>query len=409
MILKETTKKMDILEMIIFIIAIFLQDFAVIVFQDKAGISLLVIICVFLAFRYKLISNISNYFKVFFILLSLKLIIDVLSIGTPIMSVFRIYMLIFIGYITYKYIDIIYKKNYQSIFYSIFYWSVIVITMYGLYSVVAGKFNLPLFLSVFCNNPSYLVIKSIYSYFGGGWVGSYRVFATFAEPAFYSYFLNMSFIILMNMEVSKLKKNIAYILILLNLIFTYSRSGQAVFIAILLSYSIYWIISNIFNKTFNYKVFCGAAILIPFYNILLMMISNIFIFNDMSSNVRTNSALYYLKESITGFKNILLGHGYKSLQLNYSDFLQEIGIGMVAHNGYIEIIYEFGWLIFILLICILLLIIAKIKDIKRRILILTLISAVSAFVSFYYIESFVSLVIVIIMSYINSEEKSINI
>lgn len=406
------------IEMILFLTAICFQNFGVIIVGDSFGISLLLFVCMYLDLKYKFSINfikdifsslkMYKYMYLIAILVIAKLGFDYATNTTSIVSIVRLLILFYVMYVTFKYTKLqsLDEKN-KKLFYKIYLYIAIILSIYGLYCYIGSKFNLPWFLNLLNNNPSYGAKRGLYDYYGGGWVPNPRIFATFAEPSFYSVYLCMS-LVFINIEKEyislRLKLGVSCLL-LVNLGLTFARSGYLVLIYIFMIYAIYYMFieKNIFKikdniKDILYKILTGIVIIIPFLNLLAMIFAERYVFNDLSSSARTNSALYYLTESFESIKTFLIGHGYKANFANYSSSLAEKHIEVMAHNGYIQFIYEFGWILFILTIVATVMYISKIRDKKVRILVLVSVLSINSFASFYYVETFLALMTVLVIN-----------
>lgn len=389
---------LDKLELILFFIGIVLQDFAIIK-VGTAGVSLILVVCIFISIRH----NFLNKFKISGVLLVLiifiKVCIDKLFlVNIPIMSIVRLAIIIFIPIISYKYTEYVIERYGLNKLNKILIIIATILMIYGIYSIVAFKFRLPLFLNIFRNNPSYFVSTGMYNYFGG-WVENMRLFTTFAEPSMYSYFLVIIINIIYSSEISKCIKILLYILTGLNLYHTYSRTGYAILAVIIFIILIYNLLSLFINKNSIYKILLPFIIMSPIINILIMYITNNTLFTDLSSLGRTNSAIYYLMKSFSNIEAFIFGHGYKSIQLGYDESMFSYGIEAFTHNGYVEIVYEFGYIFLFILLFLLIKYVSKIPKIELRLISITTIIYGCAFSSFFNIESIVSLYSVILCSY----------
>lgn len=406
-----------ILEMILFISGLVLQDFAVFTI-GSSGIAYIVLICVYLDVRYSYYKNLfqkkSKLLISILVILAIKLIADKIRIGTPIASIIRIFMVIYVAYVSYYYIKMIHNKNINKIFYKILIFTILLLNLYGIYCVIGANFKLPWFLSEFCNNPSY-GFRSMYDYYGGGWVAEPRIYATFAEPSYYAMFLCISIFIIYNIKMNIKMKIGLYGLTLINIYCTYSRSGYIILVYMLASLALYYILikkdilKKFINKNYIYKIGLCISTILPFINMFIMLIAEMYIFNDLSSSARTNSSFYYLIKTFESISRFLFGFGHKANQINYNEKLFDYGVEFMAHNGYVQVAYEFGWIILIGGVSLLIFKLYKnISDKNRLLLLVTLISGLNCFVSIYYIESFVAIILVIIASSIFSGEKLFN-
>lgn len=406
-IVKEN--KVTNLEIILFIIGIVLQCFSIAQIGGS-GIPFLFCICLIIHIKYKLYNKINIFFNIIIILMLIRLVSDILFIGSPIFSIIRLSMVIFITYVSFHYIDIIYNENKQKIFFKIYIIIFILLNLYGIYSIFSRKFNLPLFMNIFINNPSYAIKETMFTYVSG-WIENMRIYTTFSEPSFYAFFLCINLFIIENIDTKFINKIIVHGLIIINLYNTYSRSGYVMYIQLIVIMITYKILSRfIKSKKYTYNILFILLLLIPFINLGIMNFANENIFKDLSSEARTKSGIYYLNKSFDDAKSIALGHGYKSISLEYNYMLKNEDIEGFAHNAYIEIIYELGWVFFLTLMILLVLFINKnIKSYEYRLQIVALIATMSSSVAFYNIESIISLLAVFIASALNSRHRKYNI
>ncbi|WP_290061202.1 O-antigen ligase family protein [Paraclostridium bifermentans] len=405
------TKKNKItnLEMILFVIGIVLQCFSI-TQVGGSGIPFLFCICLMIYIKHRLYSKINMFFTMIITLMLIRVTTDILFIGSPMFSIVRLVMIIFIIYVSFKYIEIIYREDRQGTFYKIYMIVFILLNLYGIYSIFSKKFNLPLFMNIFINNPSYAVKENMFTYVSG-WVQDMRIYATFSEPSFYAFFLCMNLLIVKNINTKLINKIIINILIIINLYSTYSRSGYVMYIQLIVIMVVYKSVSKLLkSRKYTYNILLIIVLLIPFINLGIMDFANRNVFNDLSSESRTKSGIYYLKESLKDTKSITIGHGYKSISLGYNYILKNDDIEGFAHNAYIEIIYELGWIFFLILMGIIVFFINKnIKLHEYRLQIFAIIATMSSSVAFYNIESIISLLVVFIGSAVNSRYKKFNI
>lgn len=341
---KETKFK---LEIIFFVVLLFLQNFALIRTVDF-GIAALTIYVIYLFIKYKLYMKIEKRFFCFLIILYGVIVVSaVVNQSINVLQIARLTMIIFVGWTVYQYSDIIQEKGETNFFYKIFKKGLIVIMIYGIYQLIASVKGWPIFLNIFNNNPSYS-IKGIYQVYGG-WNESARIYATFYEPSAYAIFLvNAYFFVVDNKLIGTKQKIIVTILAIINIIFTYSRSGWITFIyfiAILLFFKII--------KKENWIKLIGKflIVLLPLISLWIMSIIGLKIFDDHSSKVRTYSSLYYLENTFDNLKSVVVGHGLGSIyNIEDGTMYNDYEIEQFTHNGYIDIMYQLGVVYFILLI-----------------------------------------------------------
>lgn len=379
-------KKIKKIEYFLFIILLFFQNFAIIK-TDTFGINGLVIFLLIISiFQFKIFYYKINIRYLFFVLFMIIILIlgsffnDILYITQVIKIIMNIW-LIYAGYI---YIKKIYKDGNQEYFWSLYAKVALIMFLYGIYEFIAIRNSLPLFLNVFNNNPSYYV-RSVHDYFSG-WNEGYRLYNVFFEPSAFSAFLVYNFFLIKeNRYIKKHLKRILYILIIFNLVFTYARTGWVTMCYMVIIYMAYKLLSN------NAKMLDNIFFLFPIINIIIMYCVGLILYTDKSSVARTYSAIYYLRESFDSIKSFLFGHGCGSIA---NGTLHLNNIDTSAHNGYCDIIYQYGMPIFIYLLEV---IKHKIRNIKKhRYLIVGVIGTLCCFANYYVVETFIVLAILII-------------
>lgn len=382
-----------ILDIYILVISIFLQGYSVIN-TEGFGIPILVLIIIYLFLKNKLfIKGFEKKFIIFNIIILICMFIGfVLNKGNlDFFKVMRIEMILIIAYCFYQYINFLIRVNKFKNFICALRNISILISLYGIYQFIAYKLGLPMFLNIFRNNPSYGLSINIYDYYGGGWTNN-RVYATFTEPSFYGVFLVV--LIVMFYFINVKGKNILMFMLLVNLYLTFSRSAWIAFIYIILFY----IIIKIFYKIKSIKrIILAIAMLMPIINIMIVKYANNKIFNDFSSQARTNSVLFYLNGVFDSIKTFLFGHGLGSMQNNYNinSYINYM-LEQNAHNGYIEILYEFGVVTFIILLIFIYLFVKKINT-KDSYIIYLVVSMTSLLGTSFYVESTLILIILFIV------------
>jgi hypothetical protein len=388
-------KKIKKFEIVLFVFLLFAQNFAIIKTKNF-GISTLTIYLIFLFFKYRMYQKFKFRNIIFTIICFIIFFISLFFNGD--INIFRILRWLMIGCVlilTLKYIEIIYKWNMEKWLWKIFFRMSVLISIYGLYEYIANIYKLPLFLNVFSNNPSYGV-RGLTKYYGG-WVDFPRISTMFFEPSAYAIFLVGVIVLLFNSKyVNKKKKYFIGILLLINELMTFSRSGWGILLYTFICFIIVTLIIRAkFFRIFYYLV-NKIILFIPFMNLFFMYLGNKYIFNDLSSKARTNSGIFYLVESFKNFKVILFGHGVGAMSENYANNLwKTMYIEKYAHNGYIEFIYEFGWVLFILIVLYTYVNIDKIKKYKNKILALSFISSICSFGTVYNIESILVMIILV--------------
>ncbi|MGL5640706.1 MAG: O-antigen ligase family protein [Paraclostridium sp.] len=396
------------LEMIIFIMGVVLQCFSILTIGGS-GIPFLLIVCLIFYIKYKFYNKVNIAFIIISVLIGVRTLSDRLVMGTPIVSIIRLFMVIFISYVSFRYISLIYKEKNQKRFYKIYIGIFFLLNLYGIYSMFSMKLNLPLFMNIFINNPSYAVKETVFSYVSG-WVDDMRIYTTFSEPSFYAFFLCINLFIIKNLDIKFKEKLVMYSLLAINLYNTYSRSGYVIFIQFIIVMFGFKLVSKIIkSKKHTFIILITIVLLVPFINLGIMNFANENIFNDLSSESRTKSGVYYLNKSFEDTSSLLIGHGYKSIALGYNQELQSKDIEGFAHNAYIEIIYEFGWVFFILFMMLIVIFINKeVDSYEYKLQIVTIIAMLSSSVTFYNIESIISLISIFIASAKFSKCKKFN-
>ena len=378
-------KKTKKFEYFLFIILLFFQNFAVIK-TDSFGINGLVIFLLIISiFRFK-----TFYYKINISYLCFSLfIIIILILGSffnnilYITQILKIIMNVWLIYAVYIYVKKIYNDGNQEYFWVLYAKIALVMFLYGIYEFIAIRNSLPLFLNVFNNNPSYYV-RSVNDYFSG-WNEKYRLYNVFFEPSAFSAFLVYNFFLIKeNRYIKKYLKNILYMIIIFNLIFTYARTGWVTMCYMIIIYISYKFLSN------KAKILDNIFFLFPIINIIIMYFVGLVLYTDISSVARTYSAIYYLQQSFDSMKSFLFGHGCGSIA---NGTLHLNNIDTSAHNGYCDIMYQYGILIFIYLLKE---VKNKIKNIKKhRYLIVGIIGTLCCFANYYIVETFITLAVLI--------------
>jgi O-antigen ligase len=312
-------------------------------------------------------------------------------------------MLIIVAYFTYRYVQSIIDKGYYNDLVNKFFKVGFCVNVYGIYEFFAPKYNLPLFLNIFNNNPSFGKPKGIYSYYGG-WVDLPRIYTLFFEPSVYSTFLVLLLMFLI-LDKDIRNKKVYFCFAFINLILTFARTGWGIFIYCIGVYIIFKILKKLGLSEALYSFISVFVLMIPFFNLLLMYIANIYIFNDLSSLGRTNSAVYYLAKTFDNAKTFLFGHGLGHISFSWTkDLWYEKGVEGFAHNGYIEFLYELGVILFLVTLSYIFICVKRIKNYRNRTILLGIIGSVSSFSSTYQIESILALIIVIFCYSIHHEK-----
>ncbi len=387
------------IEMIIFVILLFLQNFAII--KTKSfGISALVIFLIFLTIKYKFVMKPNwNFIRIMCVFTIVILLSSAINGYMNIMQVIRLYMIFFVIWSAYKYIKLIQEKKQISFFYNIFSIAIIVITSYGIYQLIASNFKLPMFLNFFSNNPSYGERKIFEVY--TGWVDTGRIYSTFYEPSAYGIFLSMAYFFIMNQDsVSKKQKIAITILSFINIIFTYSRSAWVTFVYFICIYLLFRLLKK---ESILKKIGKACIIILPLISLTIMSTLGLTIFKDLSSIKRSYSSLYYLQESTNSIKDVMIGNGVGSVSKEEGDIIfNNVHIEKFTHNGYIEIAYQLG-LPFLIFVIYVILKYLKNKGMTDNWIAYASIFTLCCFGSMYCVESITALLVIIL----GSQEKEI--
>lgn len=380
------------LEINIFLILLFLQDFALIR-TNEFGIAALTVYLIFISIKYKFFMKINKKFLTFIIIFYLTIILSsIFNKFYDLLQICRITMIIFIIFSTYKYVSVIIKNEKKEYFCKCLYKYIIIFGIYGIYQLVASSKGLPIFMNIFCNNPSYSIrgIHETYS----GWNKGVRIYSTFYEPSAYAIFLTNAYFFIINDKQIKMKNKIFIsILVIFNIYYTYARSGWITFIYFICIILLFKILKK---EGFIKKIGKIVIISLSLISVLLMNTIGLKNFNDLSSKGRTYSSLFYLKGSTEDLKSILVGHGIGSIA-NIADGTkyENYEIEKFAHNGYIDITYQLGWIFLIYLIIIIINYIKKNK-IQNEWIVYASIFTLCCFGTMYYVESIISLVVLIV-------------
>ncbi len=373
------------IEIFIFTFALFFQNFSII-HTKSFGISFLTIILILIGLRKKFIFLKVNKKLIFFIIYIIlnQLILFFLSGHINYIKIFRFLMIFLILLISNEYLkEIFLSENKKNCFEKNMFFFINLILIYGIYSFIAPYFKFPLFFNVFQNNPSYAV-RDMYDYYGG-WVESTRIYTFFFEPSVYSIFCIFMYIWVFYVLKSK-KKYIYFFLIFLNIFLTFSRTG-IVSMLIILFFNVF-LKKRFFKKIINKKFFLLLIYLIPLIILWMMNFANRVIFNDLSSSARTLSAIYYLNNSFSSY--FLIGRGLGYIQFNYIPTYIG-GVEKFAHNGLIEMLYEFG----ILVVMIVFFHLKNITKHNKTFLMFVYFCSINSFGTYYYVETIVLTFVII--------------
>lgn len=381
-------KKSKKIEYFLFIVLLFLQNFALIK-TSEFGINGMTCFLFLLT-----IVNAKKYYgkikkKTFIILVMSILFLFVSSVVNNtfyISQIFRYIMVFWLIYISNIYINNIYEKGHQEYFFKMYTGILFIFMLYGIYELIANIYSLPLVLNIFGNNPSYEP-KTLYRYYGG-WADRTRLYNAFFEPSVFSVFLVYNIFLVREIKnIPKLKKIMLYSLMIFNLIFTYARTG---YVTMIYMCGIYIIYNKFLKNKGRTSIIDGIMLLLPFFNLLIMYFLGLSLFNDLSSLSRTYSGIYYLQRSVSDIKYIIFGHSTGSI---VNGEITTKYIEKQAHNGYVDIMYQFGIIIFIAFFRFLY---NKIKVIKnRKYLIVGVLATFCCFASYFCVETIVVQIVLI--------------
>lgn len=384
------------IELTIFIILIFLQTFSLIT-TNEFGIAAITIFLIFQVVWKKLYRKINvKYLILTLIIMAMIIISGYVNNVVYFSQILRLLMTIFIIYCGYIYSKTIFEdKEKTERFWKIYGSVILFFVLYGVYEFFAIKYELPLFMNVFNNNTSYAP-KGVFIYYGG-WSEGYRLYNTFYEPSVFGIFMAYNFFIILSNKYIKLSKKIVILgLIAFNLIFTFARSGWVTFLYMATIYIVY--------AAFNFKstkFFDKILMLLPFLNLIIMTTLGLILYEDFSSQTRTYSAIYFLTESVADTRSIILGHGVGSV-INTGYGIQFVEPH--AHNGYIDIIYQVGWPIFLFILVQVYKIISNIKGRYKKVVV-GITCSLCCFGVYYMVESIVILTVVMIVFAINEGKR----
>lgn len=396
----KNKKNIQRTEIIIFIILLFFQNLAVIT-TSSFGIAGITVFLLYIFLKYKLFLKIDKKFILLvggafgFIALS-----QVLNHAINISQIIRHAMIFFIAWTTIKYIKLIFNNDQKDFFEKAFFFAMMVITIYGIYQIIACKLEMPNFFNALSNNPSYGARGFFESY--TGWMNDVRIYTTFYEPSSYALFLTIAYFYTINFKnLNNDKKFVLTVLTIFNLIFTFSRSGWVSFAYFIVIYAMFRILEDNTNLKKLMKI---AVVFLPFITLAIMSTLGIVVFKDLSSTGRTFSSLYYLVNSIKGLKGLLFGHGLGSM-MNIPEDLTYHGYAVenFAHNGYIDIMYQLG-IPFFAIILYAIIRYLKEKKINDEWIVYATVFTICCSGSLYNVESIIALVCVVIANsvYINN-------
>ncbi len=399
----EKSKQKQKLEIIIFIILLFLQNFAIINTKEF-GIAAITIFLIYIFIKHRMYQKIDKKSTIIVASIVLFVVISqLLNKAFNFLQIGRYSMILFIGWTSIKYMEKIQEMNQKEFFNKVFYFALIILTGYGVYQLIASKLQMPMFFNIFNNNPSYGARGLFESY--SGWTKDIRIYTTFYEPSAYAIFLTIAYFYAMTFgNLDKDKKFTITVLTLFNIFFTYSRSGWVVFAYYIAIYIAFKLFKN--NKPLM-KLTKIGIILLPLITLAIMSTLGIYVFKDASSTARTYSSLYYLVNSFNSIKGILIGHGLGAMLripagLEYKGYVVET----FSHNGYIDIIYQLGIPFFIIMTYAIIKYL-KGKKIEDEWLIYATIFTLCCSGSMYSVESIIAIVCLVIGDFTLREHKKV--
>lgn len=183
----------------------------------------------------------------------------------------------------------------------------------------------------------------------------------------------------------KLKNNLILVYIYISSLLTYSRTGLIINTILLIIY--FFVIKkksnkNVYIKIIFYIIFIGLLFIVFILSIhnlkgyISFMLSRLGQINDMSgSSLQRYELIQFSIELIK--KHPIIGNGFLSTKL-FS------GLGLVAHNTYIQVLSDqglIGLIIFIFIIFITLVLILKIKNYNEKMFLM-----LNLFVILFYME-----------------------
>ncbi len=399
----EKSKQKQKLEIIIFIILLFLQNFAIINTKEF-GIAAITIFLIYIFIKHRMYQKIDKKSTIIVASIVLFVVISqLLNKAFNFLQIGRYSMILFIGWTSIKYMEKIQEMNQKEFFNKVFYFALIILTGYGVYQLIASKLQMPMFFNIFNNNPSYGARGLFESY--SGWTKDIRIYTTFYEPSAYAIFLTIAYFYAMTFgNLDKDKKFTITVLTLFNIFFTYSRSGWVVFAYYIAIYIAFKLFKN--NKPLM-KLTKIGIILLPLITLAIMSTLGIYVFKDASSTARTYSSLYYLVNSFNSIKGILIGHGLGAMLripagLEYKGYVVET----FSHNGYIDIIYQLGIPFFIIMTYAIIKYL-KGKKIEDEWLIYATIFTLCCSGSMYSVESIIAIVCLVIGDFKLREHKKV--
>lgn len=369
------------IEIFMILFSMFFQSFAILNTNDF-GIPFSFFVAIYIFFKLIYLKKINIRILIFIIIvLSFQFIIFFINkYYININKLIRFSVILFIYYNYFEYFKLNFGR-YKKYIYKYTNRFIKFIVLYGIYSIFAIIYRFPLLLNIFNNSNSYNN-RGLFDYVGG-WVTLPRIYGTFFEPSSYGMFLVIIYFIYQ--KINKKPNRFINILILTNILFTFSRSAYVAFFYSLFLINIY----NYLSKKLNNRFFKNNIIYIYTLPIINIYIMDFFtsIFLDSSSFGRTNSAFYYFINQIKNFPNLLffIGNGLGSIGFFYDKNLYGLYfIESIPHNGIVEFFYEFG---FIMLLLIFLLSFKYIN--KKNYPVLIIFFSIMSFESYYNVESFI--------------------
>ena len=372
---------------LIFIVLLFLQNFALVKTESFGLNGLVVFLIIYSLFNFK---QYYIRFKKSFILLFISVTIFIflssfVNHSFAINQILRNYMIIWLVYSSNIFMKKVFQDKNERVFFDIFIKIAFMFFTYGFYEMYANKHYLPLFMNIFSNNPSY-GIRSLTQYYHG-WINKARLYNVFFEPSVFATFsIYILFLVGTLKNITKKKKNILMMIIIFNIYFSYSRTGYIIIIYMLIMYIVYKLLKT---KKIHFEL---VFLMLPFITLFFMYMIGLNIFDDGSSNIRTYSGIYYLKQSFTSTIHIIFGHATGSVLV--ADVTDEF-VANCAHNGYVDFLYQYGIIVFIAIIAFLKSLIKKVDSSEYKYLFVGAITTCCCFGNCLAIETIVALIVII--------------
>lgn len=369
-----------------FSLSIILQNFAL--FRtDKFGIAASTCVIIYFFIRYRLFKYLTVKFIAFLGFIVLFFLVNgLLNSSLNVMQILRTLMIIFDVWVTFVYAKSL-SENERNTFVKIFTFCYAAMCVYGLYEYYAQSHGLPRYLNYLSNNPSY-GIRSPFSV-NEGWSKSARIFTCFFEPSVFSVFLVYGYVFIYKnfKRDTRAKKTIFIILTMLSIVVLVLSSARTGFL-----YLAYIVLAIIVNRFFGKKpkaVFLAKCFFVslPIVTLFGSYYLGSSIFNDLSVSGRTSSSLYYTESTFESPHAVIFGHGSGSLVAEKNGvYVDGIKIENHAHNGYVEVAYQYGIIAVVLFIYCIIRVIERAPE-KDRLLLYALIFSLACTGELYTVET----------------------